>query len=106
MSEKIVQLNEEVIKGQLKELVRGTRRVFLCLECSAPPLRQRRRESRGCSTPSGVLPLRGAVSLPSSSPQAFEDGPLYLMRVFFNLIRVFSGMSCQALFIMLYLTIL
>ena len=26
MSEKIVQLNEEVIKGQLKELVRGQRR--------------------------------------------------------------------------------
>ena len=24
MSEKIIQLNEEVIKGQLKELVRGT----------------------------------------------------------------------------------
>lgn len=27
MSEKIVQLNEEVIKGQLKELVRGSVRV-------------------------------------------------------------------------------
>ena len=26
MSEKIVQLNEEVIKGQIKELVRGCRR--------------------------------------------------------------------------------
>ena len=25
MSEKIVQLNEEIIKGQLKELVRGSR---------------------------------------------------------------------------------
>ena len=29
MSEKIVQLNEEVIKGQLKELVRGSCRITI-----------------------------------------------------------------------------
>ena len=39
MSEKIVQLNEEVIKGQLKELVRGSAKmpnIFLHAEADEP----------------------------------------------------------------------
>ena len=44
MSEKIVQLNEEVIKGQLKELVRGSVEETLneLLEAEAEKLRQHR----------------------------------------------------------------
>ena len=43
MSEKIVQLNEDVIKGQLKELVRGSVEETLneLLEAAAPGLPQR-----------------------------------------------------------------
>ena len=33
MPEKIVQLNEEVIKGQIKELVRGSQSGFLSISC-------------------------------------------------------------------------
>ena len=33
MSEKIVQLNEEVIKGQIKELVRSSQSGFLSISC-------------------------------------------------------------------------
>ena len=33
MSEKIVQLNEEVIKGQIKELVRVVSRIFRKMVC-------------------------------------------------------------------------
>ena len=47
MSEKIVQLNEEVIKGQLKELVRGSVEEIpyrlCCLETACPEFRDRRK---------------------------------------------------------------
>ena len=48
MSEKIVQLNEEVIKGQLKELVRGSVEETLngLLEAEAEKLTQARRYER------------------------------------------------------------
>ncbi len=48
MSEKIVQLNEEIIKGQLKELVRGSVEVTLneLLEKEAESLTQAARYER------------------------------------------------------------
>ena len=57
MSEKIVQLNEEVIKGQIKELVRGsveeTLNELLEKEASLPHLRQGQR-----AVPAGVCGQR------------------------------------------------
>ena len=75
MSEKIVQLNEEVIKGQLKELVRDSVEETLneLLEAEAQKLTQAARYerneqrqgyrsghySRNLTTTSGDVPLRG-----------------------------------------------
>ena len=52
MSEKIVQLNEEVIKGQLKELVRGSVEETLngLLEAEAEKLTQAGRYERSGTT--------------------------------------------------------
>ena len=67
MSEKIVQLNEEVIKGQLKELVRGSVEETLneLLEAEAEKLTQaaryerneQRQGYRGVATTTGISPL-------------------------------------------------
>ena len=53
MSEKIVQLNEEVIKGQLKELVRGSVEETLneLLEAEAEKLTQAARYERNALHP-------------------------------------------------------
>ena len=65
MSEKIVQLNEEVIKGQLKELVRGSVEETLneLLEAEAEKLTQAARYERmssardtGAATTTGISP--------------------------------------------------
>ena len=62
MSEKIVQLNEEVIKGQLKELVRGSVEETLneLLEQEAEQLTQAARYER--SEADEVLPRLPTVS--------------------------------------------
>ena len=54
MSEKIVQLNEEIIKGQLKELVRGSVEETLneLLEKEAESLTQAARPVRGSASSS------------------------------------------------------
>mgnify|MGYP000366462449 CR=1 FL=1 len=53
MSEKIVQLNEEVIKGQIKELVRGSVEETLneLLEAEAEKLAQAARYARNAQRP-------------------------------------------------------
>ena len=52
MSEKIIQLNEEVIKGQIKELVRGSVEETLneLLEAEAENLTQAARPARATAT--------------------------------------------------------
>ena len=57
MPEKIVQLNEEVIKGQLKELVRGSVEETLnkLLEAEAEKLTQAARYERNEQRPGGPL---------------------------------------------------
>lgn len=59
MSEKIVQLNEEVIKGQIKELVRGSVEETLneLLEQEAEKLTQAARYERNLTTTSGDVTL-------------------------------------------------
>ena len=65
MSEKIVQLNEEVIKGQLKELVRGSVEETLneLLEAEAEKLTQaaryERRATAAATTAATLPPLLG-----------------------------------------------
>ena len=74
MSEKIVQLNEEVIKGQIKELVRGSVEETLneLLEQEAEKLTQaaryERSEARQGYRPSssGIAAVRAAWRRPSS----------------------------------------
>ena len=73
MSEKIVQLNEEVIKGQLKELVRGSVEETLneLLEAEAEKLTQAARNERneqrqgyrGGATTTATSPLLPGMSL-------------------------------------------
>ena len=57
MSEKIVQLNEEVIKGQLKELVRGSVEETLneLLEAEAEKLTQAARYERNETVLSRIM---------------------------------------------------
>ena len=71
MSEKIVQLNEEVIKGQIKELVRGSVEETLneLLEKEAESLTQAARYERSearqgtaAATMTGILPRPPATS--------------------------------------------
>ena len=71
MSEKIVQLNEEVIKGQIKELVRGSVEETLneLLEQEAEKLTQAARYERNelarataAATMTGILPLPPEMS--------------------------------------------
>ena len=59
MSDKIVQFNEEVIKGQLKELVRGSVEETLneLLEKEAETLTQAARYERNLTTTSGDVTL-------------------------------------------------
>ena len=98
MSEKIVQLNEEVIKGQLKELVRGSVEETLneLLEAEAEKLTQAARYERNeqlrvtavaitvetllpplAMSPSRCLASKGFLSrLPSSSVTAAERAAL------------------------------
>ena len=68
MSEKIVQLNEEVIKGQIKELVRGSVEEALneLLEKEAEPLTQAARYERS--------EVRQGYSL----EELAGDGPLWV----------------------------
>ncbi len=77
MSEKIVQLNEEVIKGQIKELVRGCVEETLneLLEKEAESLTQAARYERSeavrdtaAVTTTGTLP-QPPVTLRSTSPR-------------------------------------
>ena len=77
MSEKIVQLNEEVIKGQIKEWVRGSVEETLneLLEQEAEKLTQAARYERNKArqgyrraTMTGILPL-----LPETSHSMFPD---------------------------------
>ena len=58
MSEKIVQLNEEVIKGQIRKLVRGSVEETLneLLEAEAEKLTQAARYERNEATMTGTLP--------------------------------------------------
>ena len=70
MSEKIVQLNEEVIKGQLKELVRGSVEETLneLLEAEAEKLTQAARYERNEQRHSRCPSSRGSpLRLPSLS---------------------------------------
>ena len=66
MSEKIVQLNEEVIKGQLKELVRGSVEETLneLLEKEAESLTQAARYER-----SEAVRSTAAVTMTATSPR-------------------------------------
>ncbi len=59
MSEKIVQLNEEVIKGQLKDLVRGSVEETLneLLEAEAEKLTQAARYERTVISPANTGPV-------------------------------------------------
>ena len=72
MSEKIVQLNEEVIKGQLKELVRGSVEETLneLLEAEAEKLtwaarykRNEQRRATAAATTTAISPLLPGMSL-------------------------------------------
>ena len=68
MSEKIVQLNEEVIKGQIKELVRGSVEETLneLLEAEAEKLTQAARYERN-EQRQGYRSWRGSRSLTAAS---------------------------------------
>ena len=63
MSEKIVQLNEEVIKGQIKELVRGSVEETLneLLEKEADQLTQAGRYERNEARQAGFFMERGML---------------------------------------------
>ena len=66
MSEKIVQLNEEVIKGQIKELVRGSVEETLneLLEAEAEKLRPRRRGTSAMSSARATVAVTTAATSP------------------------------------------
>ena len=66
MPEKIVQLNEEVIKGQLKELVRGSVEETLneLLEAEAQKLTQRRPGMNAMNSARATAAAITAVTLP------------------------------------------
>ena len=88
MSEKIVQLNEEVIKGQLKELVRGSVEETLngLLEAEAQKLPQAARYERNEHTKATTaatiaetsLPLPGMLPSRFPSSKGFPLRPLLL----------------------------
>ena len=70
MSEKIVQLNEEIIKGQIKELVRGSVEETLneLLEKEAESLTQAARyERRSPSAAAAVPPPPGGTHHPGTA---------------------------------------
>ena len=69
MSKKIAQLNEEVIKGQIKELVRGSvsNSPVLYDESCGNSLAQFGRHWRSSGSNTGVLPLHGLKSLPRTT---------------------------------------
>ena len=77
MSEKIVQLNEEVIKGQLKELVRGSVEETLneLLEAEA----QRTAGGRGGETDPGS-PVRAQRTAPGLSQRPLQPQPHHHLR--------------------------
>ena len=93
MSEKIVQLNEEIIKGQIKELVRGSVEETLneLLEAEAQKLTQAARYERVVSRVMRKFDLalaeiyfRGRVHapwLPSSGQGAKGQGRRYAARL-------------------------
>ena len=88
MPEKIVQLNEEVIKGQLKELVRGSVEETLnkLLEAEAEKLTRAARYERNEQRQGTTVATITATSLPfpGVSPSRYQnlrESPLRLRRV-------------------------
>ena len=69
MSKKIAQLNEEVIKGKIKDLVRGSvsNSPVLYDESCGNSLAQFGRHWRSSGSNTGVLPLHGLKSLPRTT---------------------------------------
>ena len=98
MSEKIVQLNEEVIKGQLKELVRGTEK--LTNKPNNISMKQARRHT---TIQLDIIHTGGCLEilkiLPDSSVHCCMTFPPYLTLPFFqrcNIVRIEASSGVYA----------